>query len=110
MRMQQAAHAALHHDPAPDPPADPSARLGKLLLGTDSLQRLTLTLLGLAALVSATVVTLLIYAAAVGVADARHVALLSSSFFVHFAGFYVVIRSGYNRRFSTSRKWPRATS
>jgi diguanylate cyclase (GGDEF)-like protein len=92
MYMPQAAHAG-------DRP-DLRSRLGKLLLGTDSLQRTTLTLLGLAALVSATVVMLLVYAAAIGVADVRQVTFLSCSFFVFIGGFYITIRSGQNRRFA----------
>lgn len=96
MRTQQAAEAAPDFDRPPTLPA----RLGNLLLGTDSLQRLTLTLLGLAALVTTTVVVLLMYAAAIGVADAGQVALLSGAFFVFIAGFYALIRSGFNRRFS----------
>ncbi|MGX4640033.1 GGDEF domain-containing protein [Massilia sp. SYSU DXS3249] len=94
--MQQAALAAT--DPGPQPGL--WTRLANLLLGSDSLQRLTLRLLGLAALVTSTVVILLIYAAAIGVADVRQVAVLSSSFFVFIAGFYVLIRSGLNRRFA----------
>lgn len=94
--MQQAAQAAT--DPGPQP--RPLTRLSTLLLGTDSLQRLTLRLLGLAGLVTAPVVVLLVYAAAIGVADLRQVAVLSGAFFVFIAGFYIMIRSGYNRRFS----------
>lgn len=96
MHMQQAAQAASDSVSRPDL----LTRLGDLLLGTDSLQRLTLTLLGLAALVSSIVVMLLVYAASIGVADVRRVAMLSSSFFVFIGGFYVTIRSGHNRRFS----------
>lgn len=93
--MQQAAQAATHPGPLPGL----RSRLGELFLGSDSLQRLTLALLGLAALVTATVVMLLAYAAAIGVADARQVAALSVSIFVFIAAFYAVIRSGHNRRF-----------
>jgi diguanylate cyclase (GGDEF)-like protein len=96
MRTQQAAEAAPDSGRLPELPT----RLGNLLLGTDSRQRLTLTLLGLAALVTLTAVILLMYAAAIGVADAGQVAILSASFFVFIAGFYALIRSGFNRRFS----------
>jgi diguanylate cyclase (GGDEF)-like protein len=88
--------------PVPDlpPPLRWRARLVNLLLGTDSLQRLTLALLGLAALVIATVVMLLVYAASIGVADARQVALLTALYAAFLGGFYIVIRSGWNRRFA----------
>ncbi|MFC5459043.1 GGDEF domain-containing protein [Massilia niabensis] len=96
MRTQQAAQVSTD----PGPAADLPARLGNLLLGTDSRQRLTLTLLGLVALVSATVVMLLTYAVAIGMADLRQVALLSACVFASIIGFYAMIRSGCNRRFS----------
>ena len=94
--MQQAALAA------PDPGPQPGlwTRLANFLLGSDNLQRQTLTLLGLAALVTATVVILLGYAAAIGVADVHHVTMLSSLFFALIAGIYALVRSGFNRRFA----------
>jgi diguanylate cyclase (GGDEF)-like protein len=96
MLTHQAAPAALHFDR----PHGLLARLGNTLLGTDSLQRRTLTLLGLAALVTATVVILLFYAAAIGAADATQATVLSVSYFVFIGAFYALIRSGLNRRFS----------
>jgi len=96
MQTQQATPAALDFDRPPEL----LPRLGTLLLGSDNLQRRTLTLLGLAALVTATVVILLLYAAAIGAADGTRVAVLSVSFFVFIGGFYALIRSGLNRRFS----------
>jgi diguanylate cyclase (GGDEF)-like protein len=74
--------------------------LANILLGSDSLQRLTLALLGLAALVTATVVVLLVYAASIGVADVSEVSVLTALYFVFIFGFYAVIRSGMNRRFA----------
>ncbi len=59
MPTQQAAQAALDSYR----PGGWTTRLTNALLGTDSLQRRTLALLGLAALVTATVVVLLVYAA-----------------------------------------------
>lgn len=94
--MQQEAHAATD----PGHPPGLRARLGAFFLGSDSRQRLTLGLLGLAVLVTAMIVMLLVYAAAIGVADARQVAVLSLAFFAFIGGFYAVIRSGHNRRFS----------
>lgn len=94
--MQQEAHAATD----PGHPPCLRARLGAFFLGSDSRQRLTLGLLGLAVLVTAMIVMLLVYAAAIGVADARQVAVLSLAFFAFIGGFYAVIRSGHNRRFS----------
>lgn len=76
------------------------ARLADLLLGTDSLQRLTLRLLGVATLVSATVLVLLVYAVAIGVADPHQIALLAGAFFACIAAFYAMIRSGFTRRFA----------
>ena len=62
-------------DPAPDPELErlPSwlTRLGDAILTTDSRQRRTLSLLLLAALVTATVVGLLAYATMIGVAQAN---------------------------------------
>jgi diguanylate cyclase (GGDEF)-like protein len=95
MPTQQAAPAALHFDR----PSGLLTRLGNILLGTDSLQRRTLTLLGLAALVTVTVVLLLGYAAAIGAAEGTRVTVLSVSFFVFIGAFYALIRSGLNRRF-----------
>ncbi|MGJ9419892.1 GGDEF domain-containing protein [Massilia sp. CMS3.1] len=77
-----------------------TTRLANLLLGSDSLQRLTLALLGLAALVTATVVALLVYAASIGVADVRLVKVMTVLFIASAAGFYIVIRSGLNQRFN----------
>jgi diguanylate cyclase (GGDEF)-like protein len=96
MPTQQAASAAL------DSPRLPgwTTRLANVLLGSDSLQRLTLALLGLAALVTATVVVLLVYAASIGVADVSEVGVLTALYFVFIVGFYAVIRSGLNRRFA----------
>ncbi|THC40325.1 GGDEF domain-containing protein [Massilia sp. Mn16-1_5] len=96
MPTQQAAPAALD----PPPPPGQTTRLADVFLGTDSLQRRTLQLLGLAALVTAIIVLLLVYAASIGVADVVQVAVLSSLFFVFILGFYAVIRSGLNRRFA----------
>ena len=96
MPTQLAATAAL--DPAR--PIRRTARLANALLGDDSLQRRTLALLGLAALVTTTVVLLLVYAVSIGVADGRQVAALTALFFTFIAGFYGVIRSGLNRRFA----------
>ncbi|KQQ89119.1 hypothetical protein ASF77_10565 [Massilia sp. Leaf139] len=84
----------------PIPPIRWNTRLANALLGSDSLQRLTLALLGLAALVTATVVVLLGYAASIGVADVRQVGILTLLFFVFISGFYGVIRSGLNQRFA----------
>lgn len=77
-----------------------NTRFAHVLLGEDSRQRLTLTLLGLASLVTTTVVLLLLYAARIGVADADKVSLLAGLFFVFILGFYALIRSGENRRFA----------
>jgi diguanylate cyclase (GGDEF)-like protein len=96
MPTQQAASAALDSPR----PSGWTTRLANVLLGSDSLQRLTLALLGLAALVTATVVVLLVYAAGIGVADVGEVSLLTVLFFVFIIGFYGVIRSGLNRRFA----------
>ena len=87
-------------DPESDPAPDWLTRLGNLILSTDSRQRRTLGLLLLAALVTATVVLLLVYATAIGVAEARHVGWLATLFGVFMVGFYTTIRSGLNRRFS----------
>jgi len=96
MPTQQAASAAL------DSPRSPgwTTRLANILLGSDSRQRLTLALLGLAALVTATVVVLLVYAASIGVADVSEVSVLTALYFFFIFGFYAVIRSGMNRRFA----------
>jgi diguanylate cyclase (GGDEF)-like protein len=96
MPTQQAASAAL------DSPRSPgwTTRLANALLGSDSRQRLTLALLGLAALVTATVVVLLVYAASIGVADVSEVSVLTVLYFIFIFGFYGVIRSGLNRRFA----------
>jgi len=75
-------------------------RLGNAVLTTESRQRRTLGLLLLAALVTATVVALLVYATAIGVAQARHIGWLAGFFGVFMVGFYAAIRSGFNRRFS----------
>jgi diguanylate cyclase len=75
-------------------------RLGNAVLTTDSRQRRTLGLLLLAALVTATVVALLVYATAIGVAQARHIGWLAGFFGIFMVGFYATIRSGLNRRFS----------
>lgn len=96
MPTQQAATAALD----PDPPIRRSTRLANALLGSDSLQRRTLALLGLAALVTATVVVLLLYAASIGVADLNQVSVLTVMFVLLICGFYAVIRSGLNQRFA----------
>jgi diguanylate cyclase (GGDEF)-like protein len=100
MPTHQAVPAA-PDSPSPLPP-DPgwTTRLANALLGTDSLQRLTLQLLGLAALVTATVVVLLAYAATIGVADVRQVRLLSGLFLLFMLVFYGAIRSGLNKRFA----------
>ena len=86
---------------APDPDRSPAwlTRLGNAILTTDSRQRRTLGLLLLAALVTATVVLLLVYAALIGVARPRHVGVLASLFALFMVGFYTAIRSGLNRRF-----------
>jgi diguanylate cyclase (GGDEF)-like protein len=96
MPTQQAATAAL------DSPQLPglTTRLANALLGDHSRQRLTLALLGLAALVTVTVVLLLVYAASIGVADVQQVGVLMVLYFVFIGGFYGVIRSGLNRRFA----------
>ncbi len=96
MPTHQAAPAALDSHR----PIRWTARTANALLGADSLQRRTLALLGLAALVTATVVVLLIYAASIGVADVRQVGVLTSLFFVIIGGIYGVIRSGLNQRFA----------
>lgn len=91
-------------DPAPDPELErlPSwlTRLGDAILTTDSRQRRTLSLLLLAALVTATVVGLLAYATMIGVAQAKHIAWLAGLFGLFLVGFYTTIRSGLNRRFN----------
>ena len=86
---------------APDPDRSPAwlTRLGNAILTTDSRQRRTLGLLLLAALVTATVVVLLVYAALIGVAQPRHVGVLASLFALFVTSFYAAIRSGLNRRF-----------
>ena len=96
MPTQQAAPAAL------DSPSHTgwTTRLANALFGTDSRQRSTLQLLGLAALVTATVVVLLVYAATIGVADVGQVGAVTGSFFLFILGFYAVIRSGLNKRFA----------
>ena len=96
MHTQQAAPAALDSYR----PDGWTTRLINALLGTDSLQRRTLALLGLAALVTATVVMLLVYAARIGVADVRQVGMLTALYFVFILGFYAVIRSKLNQRFA----------
>ena len=96
MSTQQAAQAALDSYR----PDGWTARLINTLLGTDSLQRRTLALLGLAALVTATVVVLLVYAAHIGVADVRQVSVLTGLYFFFIFGFYAVIRSKLNLRFA----------
>lgn len=77
-----------------------STRLANTLLGTDILQRRTLALLGLAALVTATVVVLLVYAASIGAAGVRQVSVLTALYFVFILGFYAIIRSKANLRFA----------
>jgi diguanylate cyclase (GGDEF)-like protein len=94
MHTHQAAHAALDSYRLPGR----RTRVANLLLGDDSLQRRTLALLGLAALVTATVVVLLVYAASIGVADVRQVSVLTALYFFFILGFYAVIRSGLNGR------------
>lgn len=84
----------------PAPPIRRRTRLANALLGSDILQRRTLALLGLAALVTTTVVALLLYAASIGVADVRQVSVLALLFFLLICGFYAVIRSGLNQRFA----------
>ena len=96
MPTQQAAQAALDSYR----PGGWTTRLTNVLLGTDSRQRRTLALLGLAALVTATVVVLLVYAANIGVADVRQVRVLTALYFVIIVGFYAVIRSKLNQRFA----------
>ncbi|MFC3457154.1 MULTISPECIES: GGDEF domain-containing protein [Massilia] len=86
-------------DSLPDNTPDWLTRLGNVVLSTDSRQRRTLGLLLLAALVSMTVMPLLVYAALLGVAKLEHVAWLAALFGVFILGFYAAIRSGYNRRF-----------
>jgi len=76
------------------------SRLGNVVLSDDSRQRRTLGLLLLAALVTVTVVSLLVYATMIGVAQARQVGWLAGFFGVFMLGFYATIRSGLNRRFS----------
>ena len=100
MPTQQAVSAA-PDSPSPSLP-DPgwTTRLANVVLGTDNLQRLTLQLLGLAALVTATVVVLLAYAATIGVADVHQVGVLSALFFLFMLVFYTAIRSGLNKRFA----------
>jgi diguanylate cyclase (GGDEF)-like protein len=95
MPTQQAATAALD-----SPPPRWTTRLATALLGDDSLQRQTLALLGLAALVTATIVVLLVYAASIGAADAQQVAVLTVLYFVFIGAFYGIVRSGLNRRFA----------
>lgn len=95
MLTQQAATAALD-----SPPPRWTTRLATALLGDDSLQRQTLALLGLAALVTATIVVLLVYAASIGAADPQQVGVLSVLYFIFIGAFYGVIRSGLNRRFA----------
>lgn len=85
--------------PQSDPVPGWLTRLGDAVLTTDSRQRRTLGLLLLAALVSATVMLLLGYAALIGVTEARHVGWLAALFGVFMVGFYTMIRSGLNRRF-----------
>ena len=96
MPTQQTAPAALDSPPS----IRWRTHLAAALLGNDSLQRPTLALLGLATLVTATVVLLLAYAASIGAADVRQVSVLAVLFFVFIGGFYAVIRSGLNRRFA----------
>ncbi len=86
-------------DTVSDHAADWLTRLGNVVLTTDSRQRRTLGLLLLAALVSMTVMPLLVYAAMLGVTKLQHVAWLAALFGVFILGFYTAIRSGYNRRF-----------
>ena len=85
--------------PQSDPVPGWLTRLGDAVLTTDSRQRRTLGLLLLAALVSATVMLLLGYAALIGATEARHVGWLAALFGVFMVGFYTMIRSGFNRRF-----------
>jgi diguanylate cyclase (GGDEF)-like protein len=96
MSTQQVATAALDSPP----PSGWTTRLTNSLLGDDSRQRRTLALLGLAALVTATVVLLLAYAASIGVADVRQVGVLTVLYCIFIGGFYGVIRSGLNRRYA----------
>jgi len=87
--------------PEPSPERLPTwlSRLGDAILTTDGRQRRTLGLLLLAALVTATVVIMLIYATAIGVAESRQIAWLAALFGVFMVGFYALIRSGWNLRF-----------
>ena len=94
MPTQQAATAALDSPQLPGP----TTRLANALLGDDSRQRLTLALLGLVTLVTATIVLLLVYAARIGAADVRQVGVMAVLYFVFIGGFYGLIRSGLNRR------------
>jgi diguanylate cyclase (GGDEF)-like protein len=100
MPTQQAVPAAPDSSSPLLPVPGWTTRLANVLLGTDSLQRITLQLLGLAALVTATVVVLLAYAATIGVADVRRVGVLSALFFLFMLVFYTAIRSGLNKRFA----------
>jgi len=75
------------------------SRLSDAVLSTDSRQRRTLGLLLLAALVTTTVVALLVYATLIGVAQSRNIGWLAGLFGVFMVGFYATIRSGFNRRF-----------
>nr|WP_210283289.1 GGDEF domain-containing protein [Massilia sp. Dwa41.01b] len=95
-------HTAAATTTAPDSHRPPSwfARLGDILLGSDSLQRLTLSLLGLAGLITATVVGLLCYMASIGVAGVGQIEALATMFLLFMGGFYTFIRSGLNRRFA----------
>lgn len=86
-------------DPAPERLPSWLSRLGDAILTTDSRQRRTLSLLLLAALVTATVV-LLGYAAMIGVAPVAQITSLAGLFGLFMVGFYSVIRSGLNRRFN----------
>jgi diguanylate cyclase (GGDEF)-like protein len=96
MSTQQAATAVLDSPP----PLAWTTRLADALLGDDSRQRLTLALLGLAGLVTATIVLLLVYAASIGVAGVRQVGVLTVLYCMFIGGFYGIIRSGLNRRFA----------
>ncbi|TFW35688.1 GGDEF domain-containing protein [Massilia horti] len=90
------------HLAAPAAPAAPArywlGRLSDVVLTTDDKQRRCLTVLLLASLVKAISVALLAFGAMSGMVRAHDVTMVGLLLLVTIAGFYVAIRSGWNRR------------
>jgi diguanylate cyclase (GGDEF)-like protein len=90
-----------HHLALPHPSSSRSRIFGRVadaVLTTDLKQRRTLTVLLLAWLVTAIGIGLMVYGAVLGIFRADEVAVLASLAALTMAGFYVLIRSGWNLR------------